>query len=264
MKSFILSLFMSVFLMSTAFTQSAENACIKGEVSGLTASGQLILTMTNKQTCVANIGYDIGAADIAYKNVASGSSDTFNITITGPLTLLLETNTNCSGGCDGTHLPLLVDIVNTPVTGLSSFKAKFYHDSLIIKSKWTTLTEINNDYFILSVNGKPVKEIKTHALDGNSAVPQNYEVNYNVANGIAIELGFGILIVFVLAVWIGWLVFGTRAKSLGLAFVLTLVFLGCKKDDVISYLTGEYIVTLKQVDRDGTYEYAPDRSVTVY
>jgi hypothetical protein len=266
MKSLILSLLMSVLFLS-GFAQSAENDCVKGQVIGITPDGKVIVEMTNKESCNGDVGYDIGTADIANKSIAAGASDTFEVTISGPTTILLENNTECNGSCGPSiHLPLLISIVNTPVTGLETFSAKWNEDSAKIFLEWTTYTEVDNKEFRVLNHGNPVPlgVVPTKALNGNSALPLTYRASIDPKNYDAFEiLGMALswnalgLLLFVSLVWA--IIARKRAATI-LILAVGLAFMGCKKDKQTEF-HGEYTLQLQQVDNSGTYDYSPERKV---
>jgi len=124
-------------------------------------------------------------------------------------------------------------------------------------ASWTTLQEINNDYFEvqLSDDGKHFSTIATlKSKDGNSDRPQHYEVM------APLKQWKGLMVLPVLLLSLCW---GSRRSAL--AKMLTVILMGgllgataCSKDSsaIDSVMDGKLFLRIKQVDVDGKYEYS--------
>lgn len=124
---------------------------------------------------------------------------------------------------------------------------------------WSTLQEINNDHFEIEAsedgkNFKAVATIKTQAKEGNSDTQLNYEWSTGL-NSMATVLGFPALIAFFIAG------FYKRRKSQSTAFIVLIVCslaFSCSKMDIQPDpdRSNNLYIRIKQVDKDGTYEYS--------
>lgn len=124
-------------------------------------------------------------------------------------------------------------------------------------ASWTTLQEINNDYFEvqLSDDGKHFSTIATlKSKDGNSDRPQHYEVM------APLKQWKGLMVLPALLLSLCW---GSRRSAL--AKMLTVILMGgllgataCSKDSsaIDSVMDGKLFLRIKQVDVDGKYEYS--------
>lgn len=124
-------------------------------------------------------------------------------------------------------------------------------------ASWTTLQEINNDYFEvqLSDDGKHFSTIATlKSKDGNSDRPQHYEVM------VPLKQWKGLMVLPALLLSLCW---GSRRSAL--AKMLTVILMGgllgataCSKDSsaIDSVMDGKLFLRIKQVDVDGKYEYS--------
>lgn len=260
MKKILFCLIILLLAIANMHGQTAENDCIKGQIIGMTAEGKAILEMTNKQSCTADVGYDIGIIDGANKLVLPGETDTFEITVPNAgIELLLETNTSCTGACDQTqHLPLLVKLVNTPVTGLDSYKARYLPDSGKIEMTLTTLTEVDNKGFMVMIHGNPVAfgVVPTKALGGFSTDPIDYRATIDVIHHDAFNVGgFGLdTLLVLLLIGMALCVITSnvlkRYKVIMIAFIALGVFASCKKDSQV-IVHGTYDTYWVQVDNNG-------------
>lgn len=142
-----------------------------------------------------------------------------------------------------------------PVT-FGSFTTVIRNGQLLIN--WNTLTEINNDYFIVEVSAdgrifKKLTEIKSKANGGNSSQVINYAYSTSLQNA-------WLLFAMPAFLAIGFARFGRKRKlifGLALLVILSLSHYSCNKREA-SALTnkGKVFVRIAQVDIDGATKYS--------
>lgn len=128
----------------------------------------------------------------------------------------------------------------------------------LLKVNWSTLSEENNDHFIIeaSADGKNFTEIgrlKSAAKDGNSDVPVHYTFSLNTDNlGIAGMAGFGLFALLCFAARRNRRLFAVAA------LVCATAFISCNKDtDALNTSPeGNIYIRIAQVDKDGTKTYS--------
>ncbi|MGC4231773.1 MAG: right-handed parallel beta-helix repeat-containing protein [Niabella sp.] len=125
---------------------------------------------------------------------------------------------------------------------------------------WSTLTETNNSYFEIeaSVNGKDftkIGQVISKTETGNSSLQLNYEFSSSL-NGGALAAGIGMLL-------LGSAGFGLSRRKKHLFMLLAaagigLSIAGCTKDDGFSVedSNSSLYIRIKQVDKDGSFEYS--------
>lgn len=120
---------------------------------------------------------------------------------------------------------------------------------------WNTISETNNDKFIIEVSKtgidgwKKVAEVKSKAVNGNSVENIDYATELNVANALGLLAATMLFGLFIPGI--------SRRKRIVLSILalsMTFGYFSCKKSDLVQNVnTGEKIfVRLSQVDKDGT------------
>lgn len=84
--------------------QYRESSAIRMEIGGRTPSGQIIIMITNKQSCTSgvllNASINLGSTISRTKTIASGVIDTFNLSLSGLVFLDGRPLTNCGDFTD--------------------------------------------------------------------------------------------------------------------------------------------------------------------
>jgi hypothetical protein len=124
---------------------------------------------------------------------------------------------------------------------------------------WSTLQEINNEHFEIEAsedgtNFKAVATIKTQAKEGNSDTQLNYKWSTGL-NSMATVLGFPALIAFFIAGF-----YNRRKKQTAalISLIVCSLAFSCSKTGIQadSNRNSNLYIRIKQVDKDGTYEYS--------
>ncbi|MFT3901905.1 MAG: SdrD B-like domain-containing protein [Niabella sp.] len=186
------------------------------------------------------------------------------ISITVPLKQKISIASDNNNDAD-----ILITVGEEPVTGtyfsleqslpvhFGPVLANIYGGQLFVK--WTTLNEINNSHFEIEVSkdGKTfltAGKVSSSAIEGNSDTPINYEYAADINNTM------GLLGLSVFSIALAALFMSRRNKALHILFLLigiSLFTASCTKNDRnrIGY-DSDIFVRIKQVDKDGSYEYS--------
>ncbi|MFT3903674.1 MAG: hypothetical protein QM727_10890 [Niabella sp.] len=143
--------------------------------------------------------------------------------------------------------------------GWGSFSANIVNNQFQIL--WSTLYEQNNSYFEIetSTNGThfvKVGTVQSKAINGNSDMPVDYEFTIDLSQG------FPIAIASILPIALLSLAFRRRQKWFfaTVAIITTASIIGtssCAKKEISDVQNGTNIfVRLKQVNKDGSFEYS--------
>ena len=143
-----------------------------------------------------------------------------------------------------------------PVT-LAAFSGYRKNNALVVE--WTTTAEKNNAYFEVEVSGDgkaftKIGTVLSKAPDGNADTPISYLFTFDISDGVAF-LGL-----YMLGISLTGLAFGKRNKRF-LYVVLccsicSIISLSCSKNDENVDSANQVFIRLKQVNKDGSFEYS--------
>lgn len=135
---------------------------------------------------------------------------------------------------------------------LNTFSSFIQDNQLVVD--WKTLTETNNDKFLIEIskngidNWKQIGEVKTKATNGNSTSALDYSFTTSLGTALGLMAIPALLGLFVPG-------FSRRKKLLlgALAILMTIGYFSCQKSDLGSEINdGEKVfVRITQVDKDG-------------
>lgn len=149
-------------------------------------------------------------------------------------------------------------VVSLPVH-FGDITALFKGNNLYVN--WTTLSEAGNSYFDIeaSADGKnfiKMGEVKSLAVDGNTSAALKYSFSKDAA------AGSGLLGISVLALALGLSITGRGRKKvcqmLAITGMVMISLAACSKNDAPADFSnnGKLFIRIKQVDKDGHFEYS--------
>ena len=263
-----------------------DNSCNIGTTLVSTQPYTLqVTTETNFQRCKVWIDFDGNGTldpvnELVGTSVSSSASHTHSFNITTAM---------MSGAAKGTliRMRIMADFMGSggapanfgPATQLgygqtedfwlnitNGLPVTFDNVTAIIKNNtlnlnWTTLTEKNNDYFIIEASAdgnefKKIGEVRSAAVEGNSDQPMSYHFSVD-AKGLAGVLALGVL-GFGLLLVIKKKRFGLWINLMLVAGLITWVGISCDKasDEIKATKNEKMYIRIVQVDKDGTKTYS--------
>lgn len=240
-----------------------------------------VTTQTNLQVCKVWIDFNnngsFDSQELVMNSVSNSAEFTHSVSIT-PTMMMGE------GAVYGTLLRMRVMSDNSSNFGPSSqlnygqtedfwvkinnaLPVTFGDIAAIIKDgsldlKWRTLTEKNNDYFIIeaSKDGKAFKrigEIKSAALEGNSDQPVEYHFSMNMGD-LSGLVAMGLLS-FSLLLIVNRRKLGHWTNLILVTGIITCFGISCNKavtEEITTNKNEKIYLRIGQVDKDGTKTYS--------